>query len=88
MTAQPMHQPDRDQVDGEHDVIHLGGCTAVVVPVEEYRVLRELKHNATAEELADAEDSAAIADWEAQKAAGTASTISGAELRRRLGLKA
>lgn len=59
----------------------------MVVPVEEYRILRELRRNATPEELADAEDSAAIADWEAQKAAGTASTVSGADVRRRLGLK-
>jgi hypothetical protein len=88
MTAQPLHQPDGEQFDGDHDVIHLGGRTAVVVPVEEYRVLRELRRNATPEELADAEDSAAIADWEAHKAAGTADTVSGAELRRRLGLRA
>lgn len=70
-----------------HDVIHLGGePVAVVVPLAEFRVLAELRRNATPEELADAEDAAAIADWEVRKAAGTARTVPADEVRRRLGL--
>jgi hypothetical protein len=70
-----------------HDVIHLEGrVAAVVVPIEEYRLLAELRRNATAEELANAEDAAAIADWEARKAAGTARTVPADEVRRQLGL--
>jgi len=53
-----MQPADPDPV-GEHEVIHLGEHAAVVVPVEEYRVLRELKRNASHEALADAEDAAA-----------------------------
>lgn len=70
-----------------HDVIHHDGQPiAVVVPMAEFRVLSELRRNASAEELADAEDAAAIADWEARKASGTARTVPADEVRRQLGL--
>jgi len=64
MSAQPA-----DHGDG-HDVIHLGGETAVVVPLHEYRMLAVLRERATAEEIEAAETDAAIAEHEAWKAAG------------------
>jgi len=39
----------------QHDVIHLGGETAVVVPMDEYRRLRALERHASAEDLEAAE---------------------------------
>jgi hypothetical protein len=53
-----------------HDVIHLGGETAVVVPLHEYRMLETLRERASAEEIEEAEVEAAIAEHEAWKAAG------------------
>jgi hypothetical protein len=53
-----------------HDVIHLGGETAVVVPLDEYRMLTALRERASAEEIEVAEIDAAIAENEAWKAAG------------------
>jgi len=52
VSAQPVGYPADD---GQHDVIHLGGETAVVVPVAEYRRLRALERWASAEELERAE---------------------------------
>jgi hypothetical protein len=63
MGAQP------SQHDG-HDGIHLGGKAAVVVPMDEYRLLKALKERASAEEIEEAEIDAAIAEHEAWKAAG------------------
>jgi hypothetical protein len=54
----------------DHDVIHLGGETAVVVPLQEYRMLAALRERATAEEIEEAEIEAAIAEHEAWKMAG------------------
>jgi hypothetical protein len=56
--------------DDGHDVIHLGGETAVVVPLQEYRMLTALKELASAVEIEEAEINAAIAEHEAWKAAG------------------
>jgi hypothetical protein len=46
-----------------HEVIHLGGEAAVVVPLEEYRRLRELERFASPLEEADVEDTSALADY-------------------------
>ena len=46
-------------------MIHLGGETAVVVPLHEYRMLAALEERASAAEI-----EAAIAEHEAWKAAG------------------
>jgi hypothetical protein len=54
----------------DHDMIHLGGETAVVVPLPEYRMLAALREHASAEEIEEAEIDAAIAEHEAWKAAG------------------
>ncbi len=53
-----------------HEMIHLGGETAVVVPLHEYRMLTALRERASAEEIEEAEINAAIAEHEAWKAAG------------------
>jgi hypothetical protein len=62
-----LRSPERDD---HHDVIHLGGETAVIVPLEEYRMLTALKEGASAAEIEEAELNAAIAEHEAWKAAG------------------
>jgi hypothetical protein len=49
VTSQPAGYRD------QHDVIHLGGETAVVVPVDEYRRLRALERRASAELLGGSE---------------------------------
>ena len=64
MSARPAAHGD------DHDVIHLGGETAVVVPLHEYRMLATLRERASAEEIEEAEIEAAIAEHEAWKAAG------------------
>jgi hypothetical protein len=64
MSARPAEPGDG------HDVIHLGGKTAVVVPLHEYRMLSTLRERASAEEIEEAEVEAAIAEHEAWKAAG------------------
>jgi hypothetical protein len=53
-----------------HDVIRLGGETAVVVPVHEYHTLKALRDHASAVQVEVAEIDAAIAEHEAWKAAG------------------
>src|ERR1700721_1205764 len=55
MSAQP------EEHGGSHDVIHLGGETAVVVPLDEYRMLAALRDRASADEIEEAEIDAAIA---------------------------
>ena len=64
MSARPAEHDDG------HDVIHLGGETAVVVPLDEYRMLAALRERASAEEIEEAEIEAAIAEHEAWKVAG------------------
>jgi hypothetical protein len=59
----------RDQ-SSEHDVIHLGGETGVVVPMHEYRTLKALTDRATPDELSQAGTNAAIAGYEQWVAAG------------------
>lgn len=54
----------------DHEMIHLGGETAVVVPLREYRVLAALRERASAEEIEQAEIDAAIAEHETWKADG------------------
>jgi len=64
MSAQPS-----GPVDG-HDVIRLGDETAVVVPIDEYRLLKALRDRASAGELEEAEMDSAVARHEAWVAAG------------------
>jgi len=53
-----------------HEMIHLGGEAAAIVPLNELRKLKALERRATAGEIEDAEFDAAIAEHEAWKAAG------------------
>ena len=67
-------------------MIHLGGQAAVVVPVSDFLRLRALELAASAQELEDAEDRAALADWRVREAAGQTSYVTHDEAVRRLGL--
>lgn len=58
MTAQPF-QPD-ESATGSYEVIHLGGSAPVVVPMDDFLRLRALEQRASAQELEDAEDLAAL----------------------------
>jgi PHD/YefM family antitoxin component YafN of YafNO toxin-antitoxin module len=69
-----------------YEVIHLGDKTAVVVPLEEFRRLRELARRAQLIEQADEDEAAALAEFRAQQEAGTTVTVPQAEVRRRFGL--
>ncbi len=83
----PYHGHMSELASGDaHEVIHLGGETAVVVPLGEYRRLRHDAHRAQLIELADEEEVAAVAAFRAQQAAGPIVTVPQAEVRRRFGL--
>jgi hypothetical protein len=69
-----------------YEVIHLGGHAAVVVPLADFMRLRALEQLATAQELEDAADAAALQDWKARDAAGQTSYVPADEVRQRLGL--
>ena len=78
MSAQPSEHDS-------HDVIRLGGETAVVVPVHEYHTLKALQDRASAEQVEEAEIDAAIAEHEAWKAAGRPQfSVTGPDLRKRV----
>jgi hypothetical protein len=70
-----------DDIAADHDVIHLGGETAVVVPLEEYRLLTLLKDHASAEEV---EQASVIAAHLADKVAGTVTGVTDDELEAAL----
>ena len=87
MSAQPAGRiPASDLDTGPYEVIHLGGQAAVVVPVSDFLRLQALEQAASARELEDAEDKAALADWSAREAAGQTSYVAHDEALRRLGL--
>ncbi len=69
MTAQPA-EPAAVPDTGSYEVIRLGGQAAVVVLVADFLWLRALEQAATAQELEDAEDTAAVLAWKARDAAG------------------
>lgn len=58
------------QPSGDHDIIHLGSETGVVVPMHDYRTLQALRDRASAQEIDQAETDAAIAEYEEWVAAG------------------
>ena len=61
---------------GAHDVIHLGGEAAVVVPLAEYRRLRALARLASPDDLDGAEAAAAIEEYREWLAAGRPGAVS------------
>ena len=77
MSAQPSEH------DG-HDVIRLGGESAVVVPMHEYRTLKALRDRAAPDELDEAETDAAIAEYEDWAAAGRHGELTHEEAMGRL----
>ena len=83
MTAQPA-APGPDT--GPYEVIHLGGQTAVVVPVADFLRLRALEQAASPQELEDAEDAAAVLEWKIRDASGHTTFVPADEARRRLGM--
>lgn len=83
MSAQPTGPDPRT---GSYDVIHLGGRSAVVVPLAEYLRLWALEEAASADALEDAEDMVALQAWQDREATGTTSYVPAQEARQRLGL--
>ena len=70
-------------VGDTHDVIHRGGqVVAVVVPIEEYRQLRQ----AMQEQQVNEEFDAARAGYRARREAGAVRYVSHEEAGRRLGM--
>lgn len=84
MTAQPI-QPDQPDT-GSYDVIHLGGSAAVVVPMNDFLRLRALEEQASSQELEDAEDLAALREWQVRERDGRTSYNSVDEVYAQLGL--
>ena len=80
MTAQPAGSAGISP----HEVIHLGGEAAVVVPVAEYRRLRALEQLASPQELEGAEAAAALEEYREWSAAGRPGVISHEQARRLL----
>jgi hypothetical protein len=78
MTAQPDNSP------GGHEQIHLGGETAVIVPLDEYRKLKALERHATLEEIELAEAEAAEAEYREWVAAGRPGAMSHEEAMAQL----
>ena len=74
MTAQPTgpaYGPDT----GSYEVIQLGGHAAVAVPLADFMRLRAVERLASAQELEDAGDTAALQEWRAREAAGQTSCV-------------
>jgi hypothetical protein len=65
-------------------LIHLGGESAVVVPVAEYRRLRALEQLASPQEREDAETTAALEEYREWSAAGRPGAISHEQAQRLL----
>jgi hypothetical protein len=87
VTTQPARSPgtgEDDVLHRGHDVIHLGGEAAVVVPVDEYRRLRALEKLASPQELEDAEAAATLAEYREWSAAGRPGAIPHTQARRLL----
>jgi len=81
-TVGPMsaRQPE---LDG-YSVIRMGGETAVVVPIDEYRRLKALESHATSVELEEAEAEALLAEYDEWVAAGRPGAMTHEEAMARL----
>jgi hypothetical protein len=87
MTARPAGRSggnEQSAFHGDHDIIHLGGEAAVVVPVDEYRRLRALESLASPQELEGAEAAAALDEYREWSAAGRPGAVPHAEARKLL----
>jgi hypothetical protein len=85
MTAQPI-DPSTGPDVGTYEVIHLGDEAAVVVPLGDFLRLRALERRASVQDLEDAEDAAALHEWQLRDAAGTTSYLTPAQARHQLDL--
>lgn len=85
MTAQPI-DPGTGPDVGTYEVIHLGDQAAVVVPLGDFLRLRALERRASVQDLEDAEDAAALHEWQLRDAAGRTSYLTAAQARHQLGL--
>lgn len=68
MSAERIEPTSPASVVDEHEVIHLGGEVAAIVPLDEFRRLKALERAATPQALDEAEAaavSAALDEWEA-----------------------
>jgi hypothetical protein len=72
MTAQPVEPAEGPDV-GSYEMIHLGDQAAVVVPLADFLRLRVLEQRASAADLEDAEDAAALQEWLSRESAGQGS---------------
>ncbi len=86
MTAEPVGA-DPGPDTGSYQVIRLGDQSAVVVPLADFLKLRALERQASVDDLEDAEDAAALAEWRVRESSGDASYVSAEEARRRLGME-
>ena len=84
MTAQPTG-PAPGPGTGSYEVIHLGGQAAVVVSLGGFMRRRVLERLATAQEVEDAEDAAALQEWGPGRQPGRPPNVPADEVRR-LGL--
>jgi hypothetical protein len=84
MTAQPI-QPDHPDT-GSYEVIHLGDNAAVVVPMIDFLRLRALEQRASAQDLEDADDLAALQQWQTRESNGQTAYLPVDEVRARLGI--
>ena len=80
MTAQPVEPVET----GPHEVIHLGGESAVIVPVSEYRRLRALARLASPDELEGADAAVALEEYQEWSAAGRPGAVPHDQARRLL----
>jgi hypothetical protein len=86
MTAEPIG-PGGGPDTGSYEVIHLGEQAAVVVPLGDFLRLRALEQRASAVELEDAEDAAAVREWRTRESEGRTSYVGSQDVRGRLGLE-
>jgi hypothetical protein len=78
VSTQPAEHQD------QHEVIHLGGETAVVVPIDEYRRMRALERRASPEDLDAAEADAVLQSHSEWVAAGRPGAVSHEEVMAEL----
>ena len=70
MSAEPVEHTSPHSLTDDYEVIHLGGETAAVVPMHEFRLLQALGRRATADMIEEAELEVAAQEYEDWKAAG------------------
>jgi hypothetical protein len=84
--GRPLTIIHESSISGSYEVIHLGGQAAVVVPLADIMRLRAFERIASANELEEAEDAAALQDWKAREAVGQTKYVPADEMRHLLDL--